>query len=163
MGNQNQVDWAGLDLVINNVYTGATEPGETGVELTSADLDQLAGITPGTAEAELAVVTDASNEIAGFASVTSDVFVGPLTGDVTGNVTGDVTGSLDATGGTAIIPSSVDNVHDTTPTQAQMVTALGAAAAGKVGTIDDASGDTVGYFCFSSDTSWYFLTGTKGA
>lgn len=61
------------------------------------------------------------------------------------------------------VPQAVTNVHDTTPTQAEMVTALGAAARGKIGTIDDNDGNTVGYLCFSSDASWYFIAGTKGA
>jgi hypothetical protein len=159
MGNQNQMDWGGLDVVCDSIYVGATTPGATGTELVSADVAQLAGITAGTAEAEKAVVTDASNEIAGFASVTSDVFVGPVTGDVTG----DVTGALDASGGTVIVPQAVTDVHDTTPTAASIITALGAAAAGKIGTIDDASGDTNTYLCISTDTSWYFLKFTKAA
>lgn len=94
-------------------------------------------------------------------NVTGNV-TGDVTGNVTGNVTGDVTGALDASSATVKLPQSVDNVHDTTPTQAQMVTALGAAARGKIGTIDDADGDTNGYICFSSDASWYWLKGTKG-
>lgn len=59
------------------------------------------------------------------------------------------------------LPQAVDNVHDTTPTAASIVTALGAAARGKIGTIDDADGDTNTYLCIATDASWYYLKFTK--
>lgn len=60
-----------------------------------------------------------------------------------------------------IIPQAVTQVNDTTPTAAEIISALGAAARGKIGTIDDNDGDTNGYLCFASDASWYFLKFTK--
>lgn len=61
---------------------------------------------------------------------------------------------------------SVANVHDTTPTAAELTSAFGAPGTlgrGFVATIDDADGDTNGYIVWTSDASWYFLKGTKAA
>lgn len=60
---------------------------------------------------------------------------------------------------------AVTNVNDTTPTAAEITTAMGVTPAnagrGFIGTIDDADGDTNGYLVWSSDASWYWLKGTK--
>jgi len=61
---------------------------------------------------------------------------------------------------------AVDNVHDTTPTSAQCITAFGTAASvgvGFVGIINDAAGDVNNYLVFSNGTSYYFLKFTKTA
>lgn len=61
---------------------------------------------------------------------------------------------------------SVDNVTDALPTQAEMVTAFGAAAtrgAGWVGFIKDNDADTNFFICVSNGTSWYALKMTKGS
>jgi hypothetical protein len=61
-------------------------------------------------------------------------------------------------------PQAVDNVHDTTPTAAELTAAFGSPETlgrGFIGTVDDADGDTNGYICWTSDASWYFLKGTK--
>lgn len=61
---------------------------------------------------------------------------------------------------------SVANVHDTTPTAAELTGTFGSPATlgrGFVATVDDADGDTNGYICWTSDASWYFLKGTKAS
>lgn len=58
----------------------------------------------------------------------------------------------------------VDNVHDTAPTEASLVSAFGAVATlgrGFIGTIDDNDGDTNGYIVWTSDASFYYIKGTK--
>jgi ABC-type branched-subunit amino acid transport system substrate-binding protein len=52
-----------------------------------------------------------------------------------------------------------------TPTQAEMVTAFGAAAAnkGKIGMIDDAGAGTSATLCVSNGTSWFYVATTVGA
>ena len=147
MGSPKQVDMAGLDLIVKSLRTGATTPGGVGTELSG-----------GTFTGDL--TGNVTGDVTG--NLTGDV-TGNVTGNVTGDVTGNVTGSINATSGTLQVKQAVTNVHDTTPTQAEMVTALGAAARGKIGTIDDNDGNTVGYLCFSSDASWFFIAGTKGA
>lgn len=60
---------------------------------------------------------------------------------------------------------AVDDVHDTTPTDAQLDSAFGTPATlgrGFIGTIDDADGDTNFYLCITSDASWYWVKMTKG-
>ncbi len=59
---------------------------------------------------------------------------------------------------------AVTDVHDTTPTDAELDTAFGTpATVGRafIGTVDDADGDTNFYICASSDASWYYLKMTK--
>jgi len=58
---------------------------------------------------------------------------------------------------------SVDDVSDP-PTDAELDSAFGTPAAlgaGFVGVLDDNSGDADVYICYTSDTSWYYLKGTK--
>lgn len=64
------------------------------------------------------------------------------------------------------VPQATDNVHDTTPTAASLVTAFGAAASlgrGFIGTIDDNDGDAISYIVWTTDASFYFIIGTKAA
>ena len=61
---------------------------------------------------------------------------------------------------------AVNNVHDTTPTAAELTTSFGAPATlgrGFIGTVDDADGDTNGYIVWVSDASFYFVKGTKAS
>lgn len=56
------------------------------------------------------------------------------------------------------------NVHDTTPTKAQITTEFGAPAtvgAGFVGVINDAAGSTNFYFVASDGTEWFWTKMTK--
>ncbi len=54
--------------------------------LTEAELEQLDGITPGTAAASKALVLDASSDIATINSLTATTLVGALTGAASGNL-----------------------------------------------------------------------------
>jgi hypothetical protein len=59
---------------------------------------------------------------------------------------------------------AIGNVDDTTPTAAQIISNLGAAAtvgSGFMGVIKDADTDTNFYLCISNGTSWYYLKFTK--
>jgi hypothetical protein len=102
-----------------------------------------------------------------FGSITAASFVGDLTGNVTGGVTGDTTGTHtgpvvgDVTGDltgvvtTAIVAGSIT----ATPTQAELVAILGAAAAGE-NTIrlvqgNAGTGDGLVYVCTSDGTNWF--------
>lgn len=62
---------------------------------------------------------------------------------------------------------AITNVHDTAPTQAEMVTAFGSAAvagAGALRTIKDADANTNMYICASNGTSWFYAAKlVKGA
>lgn len=61
---------------------------------------------------------------------------------------------------------AVNNVHDTTPTAAELTTSFGNPATigrGFVGTVDDNDGDAIGYIVWASDASYYFVKGTKAA
>ena len=81
-------------------------------------------------------------------------------------VTGATTLSGLVNAGTAGLRTfqAVTNVHDTTPTQAEMVTAFGAVPGrGFIGTIDDNDGNAISYICWSTDASYYFVIGAKGA
>lgn len=55
---------------------------------------------------------------------------------------------------------STDNVHDTAPTEAELIAAFGTAAAagsGFIGVVKDADGDTNAYLVFSTGAKWCFL------
>lgn len=59
---------------------------------------------------------------------------------------------------------AVNNVHDTTPTAAELTTSFGdptTIGRGFIGTVDDADGNTNGYIVWASDASYYFVKGTK--
>lgn len=59
---------------------------------------------------------------------------------------------------------AVTNVNDTTPTKAELTTALGDPATigrGFIGTIDDADGNTNFYLVCASDADYFFVKLTK--
>jgi hypothetical protein len=71
------------------------------------------------------------------------------------------TGADFSTGGLRT-KQSVANVNDTTPTNAELDSAFGAATGrGFIGTIDDNDADTIGYIVWSTDASWFWVIGTK--
>lgn len=53
------------------------------------------------------------------------------------------------------------NVHDTTPTAAQLITEFGAATAGFVGVVNDAGGGVNFYIVASDGTDYFYLKMTK--
>lgn len=102
------------------------------------------------------------------AEVTDGTFTGnqAITGNLTTTGTITPTGQLVATAAGIRTKQSVDNVTDALPTQAEMVTAFGAAAttgAGFIGVIKDANADTNFFICISNGTSYFALKLTKGS
>ncbi len=63
------------------------------------------------------------------------------------------------------VKQAITNVDDTLPTQAELVTALGAAnlGTGMIGVIKDNDADTNFFIGISNGTSWYALKLTKGS
>jgi hypothetical protein len=119
--------------------------------------------------------------VTGASQFTGDIIVGvDATGhDVTfyGDTTGKsllwdqsadkliVTGSGSFSDGVSTM-QAVNNVHDTTPTNAELVSSFGTVAShgrGWIGTVDDADGDAISYIVWTSDASYYFVKGTKAA
>jgi hypothetical protein len=62
----NKLDLSGNDLVVGNVYVGASTPGGAGTLLAGSELTVLDGVTAGTAAASKAVVADSSINVAGL-------------------------------------------------------------------------------------------------
>jgi hypothetical protein len=59
---------------------------------------------------------------------------------------------------------AINNVNDTTPTNAELTTSFGAPAtvgSGFIGVVKDADTDTNGFLCFSNGVTWYYLKFTK--
>jgi hypothetical protein len=76
----------------------------------------------------------------------------------------EITNILNVTAGGLRTIQSVADVHDTTPTDAQLDAAFGTPATlgrGFIGTVDDADGDTNFYIAITSDASWYWVKMTK--
>ena len=76
------------------------------------------------------------------------------------------TNAVVATAGGVRTKQAIDNVTDALPTQAEMVTAFGAAAtvgSGFIGVIKDNNADTNFFICASNGTSYFALKMTKGA
>ena len=61
-----QIDLSGNDIVVGNIYSGASTPGAAGTIVASSD---LSGITPGTVTASKAVVVDSSKNASIFGTV----------------------------------------------------------------------------------------------
>ena len=138
------VDLGGNTIIVEGVRVGATSPGQSGTLLSGSELTVLDGVTAGTITASKAVVVDANKDAASFRNLTAS-------------------GTVTASGGVRT-KQAVTNVHDTTPTKAELTTAFGDPATigrGFVGTVDDADGDTNGYIVWASDANYYFLKGTK--
>lgn len=69
MGNPNQFDWGGEDLVVKSI-TFSDTPGGAQTALSSGEVSVLDGVTAGTATASKAVVLGASKNIATITSAT---------------------------------------------------------------------------------------------
>lgn len=64
------------------------------------------------------------------------------------------------------VPQAVNNVHNTTPTIAELTTSFGAPASmgrGFIGTVDDNDGDAISYIVWTTDAGYYYVIGTKAA
>ena len=70
------VDMAGNTLITESIRVGATNPGDAGTDLSSAEIAVLDGVTAGTVTASKAVVVDASKNIGTFGTIgSSDITV----------------------------------------------------------------------------------------
>lgn len=61
---------------------------------------------------------------------------------------------------------AVNDVHATTPTEAELITSFGAAAnkpAGWFGFVNDAGGEAVSYIVWTTGTKYFFAAGTLAA
>lgn len=85
---QNPLDFSGSDLIINNIYQGASTQGQAG---TIANESALSGITAGTVAASKAVIVDSSKNIATFGTLASGAITAP-------SVTSGTNLTLNATG-----------------------------------------------------------------
>ncbi len=85
---QNPLDMSGSDLIINNIYQGASTPGSAG---TLANESALAGITPGTVTASKALIVDSSKNLATLGTLASGAITAP-------SVTSGTNLTLNATG-----------------------------------------------------------------
>lgn len=61
-----RVDMGGLDLTVNKLRIGATKPGQSGTEMTGAEITVLDSVTAGTVAASKAVVVDGNKDIGDF-------------------------------------------------------------------------------------------------
>lgn len=66
-----KIDLSGNDLVIGDIFAGASTPGSAGTDIGTADLSAIAGVTAGTVAASKAVIVDASKNIGAFGTVTA--------------------------------------------------------------------------------------------
>lgn len=64
-------DLGGNTVITENIRVGATGPGQTGTDISSAEIAVLDGVTAGTVTASKAVVVDASKNIATFGTIGS--------------------------------------------------------------------------------------------
>jgi len=118
---------------------------------------------------KFAQVAAAVNEITITNAVTTGAPSISATGDDTNislKLLAKGTGVIDcSTDGIRTI-QAVTNVHDTTPTDAELDTAFGTPAVvgrGFIGTVDDADADARMYFCVASDAGWYWTLMTKAS
>jgi len=93
-------------------------------------------------------------------------------GDLKLMANGSVAVTVPGAGGAVVFANAlrtkqaVNDVHDTTPTAAELTTSFGNPATlgrGFLGTVDDNDGDAIGYIVWCSDASFYFLKGTKAS
>lgn len=97
----NDLDYGGLNVVVNTISTGATAPGKTGSTLASSDLVAVSGVTPGTAAASKAVVLNAAKGVTGLGGLTSiagTATVAPLTLTAGTNLTTAAAGAIEFDG-----------------------------------------------------------------
>jgi hypothetical protein len=95
---QNPLDLSGDDIICNNLYVGASSPGNAGTLLNVTD---LTGITPGTAAASKAVVLDSGLKNSGVANLTfaaGTATVAPVVLTSGTNLTSAVAGAIEYDG-----------------------------------------------------------------
>lgn len=139
MGDPTKVDQAGLTYVVKDIEIGATTPGGSGTSLSSTELTFLDGAAAANTGTNKAVITGTSGAVT-------------------------IPGVLDASTAGLRTIQAVNDVHNTTPTKAELTTSFGDPATigrGFVGTVDDNNGDAISYIVWASDANYYFVIGTK--
>lgn len=63
------IDLGGNTLVVDGIRVGATEPGQSGTELTGSEITLIDGLTAGTVTASKAVTVDANKDVSSFRNV----------------------------------------------------------------------------------------------
>lgn len=83
MGNPSEIDWGGNTLITKNIKVGATKPGQSGTDISAAEISVLDGVTAGTVTASKAVVVDSNKDISSFRNVT---YAGTMTQGAGANI-----------------------------------------------------------------------------
>jgi hypothetical protein len=117
------VDFGRLTLKVNDILYGVADGNDAGTLLSSIDMSATTGVTAGIAEADKAIILDAS------ANLDSGINDFTIDGDLTVSTTATVTGALTVSGGLKMAPV-VHPANDTT-------IALSVADSGKVHIIPD--------------------------
>lgn len=119
----NKYDMSGNDLIIDQIYVGASTPGATGTTLSGSEISVLDGVTAGTVTASKALVVGSSKQIGSLGTVTladaANVVVNATTGTKIGTATSQKLGFFNAT--PIIQPASAN--------QAAVTTTVGSAVA----------------------------------
>lgn len=95
-GKGKVIDWGGNTLIVDNIKVGAGKPGLIGSDIEELVSGGALDVTPGTAEAEKALVLDAS------ADLTSGINDFTIDGDLTVTTNASVGGDVTVTGSTAL-------------------------------------------------------------
>ena len=151
----------GGNLVLTGGAGGAIDNASTGTAGAGADVTITAGVGG---------AADAGSSTGGAGG---DLTLVSGTGGVSASGTAGADGTIIFTSDNPVnmnnsglrTTQAVNNVNDTTPTDAELQTSFGGTAAslgrGFIGTIDDNDGDAIGYIVWTSDASYYFIIGTK--
>jgi hypothetical protein len=73
MGSPTQMDLGGMTLVVDGIRVGATGPGQSGTELTGAEIALLDGVTAGTVAASKAVTANSSSQVSGLNAISGSI------------------------------------------------------------------------------------------
>lgn len=144
MGDARQIDFGGNTLVVDGIRVGATGPGQSGTELTGAEIVLLDGITAGTAAANKAVVLGASKEIATITSGTITTLTSTTVNSAA--ITGTTTLTMTSTNAAALAVGRLGattpafQVDSSTGSQVAGLKVTGAATAGTVAVVVTDSG-----------------------
>ena len=139
-------DLGGNDLVVNQLYVGATSPGVAGTLLAGSELTVLDGVTAGTATASKAVVLDSSKGIATITSatittLTSTTIAGGPSFSVTPSLGAGTTINLDSNTATLSTNAATLTKYACVVTSEALTTAAGASQAFTLTLTGIAAGD----------------------
>lgn len=151
-------DMSGNDLVVGNVYVGASTPGASGTLLSGSEITVLDGVTPGTVTASKAVVVDSNKDISSFRNVTATGTTTLATTTMTGlATTRSATATPAAASAVAAITFGSDGVGIYWGTGSPD-TALTAAKGSLYIATDGSSGSTRLFINTDGSTAWTNIT-----